>query len=55
MPYSIIARVYTLADLKQPAWTDKSTKKVKLPMEHIALGELTETLGHAWPRVCPNT
>jgi hypothetical protein len=55
MPYSINARVYTLADLKQPVWTDKRTKKGKLSMEHRALGELTETLGHAWPRVCPNT
>jgi hypothetical protein len=55
MPYSITARVYTLADLKQPAWTYKSKKKGKLPMEHIALGELTETPGHAWPRVRPNT
>jgi hypothetical protein len=55
MPYSITAHVYTLADLKQPVWTDKSTKKGNLPMEHIALGELTKTLGHAWPRVRPNT
>jgi hypothetical protein len=55
MPYSITACVYTLADLKQPTWTDKSTKKGKLLMEHTALGELTETPDHAWPRVCPNT
>jgi hypothetical protein len=54
-PYSITARVYTLVDLKQPAWTDKSTKKGKLPMEHTALGELTETPIHAWLRVRPNT
>jgi hypothetical protein len=44
-----------LADLKQLAWTDKSTKKGKFPMEHIALGDLTKTPGHAWPRVRPNT
>jgi hypothetical protein len=47
--------VYMLADLKQPVWTYKSTKKGKLSMEHTALGELTETPGHAWPRVHPNT
>jgi hypothetical protein len=39
MPYSITACMYTIADLKQPAWTDKSTKKGKLSMEHRALGE----------------
>jgi hypothetical protein len=55
MPYSIIECVYTLANLKQPAWTDKSKKKGKLSMEHIDLGELTKTLGHAWSRVHPNT
>jgi hypothetical protein len=55
MPYSITAHVYMRSDLKQPAWTDKSTKKGKLPMEHTSLGELTETLGHAWQRVRPNT
>jgi hypothetical protein len=30
-------------------------KKAKLPMEQKAMGDLTETLGHAWPRVLPNT
>jgi hypothetical protein len=44
-----------LADPKQPAWTDKSMKKGKLSMEQKAMGELTETPGHAWPRVHPNT
>jgi hypothetical protein len=47
--------MYTLADPKQPAWTNKSMKKGKLPMEQKAMGELTETPGHAWPRVRPNT
>jgi hypothetical protein len=55
MPYSITVRMYTLADPKQPACTYKRTKKGKLPTEHIALDELTETLGHAWLRVHPNT
>jgi hypothetical protein len=55
MPYFITECMYTLADLKQPTWTDKSMKKGKLPMEHTTLGELNETLGHAWPRVRPNT
>jgi hypothetical protein len=30
-------------------------KKGKLPMEQKAMGELTETPGHAWLRVHPNT
>jgi hypothetical protein len=55
MPYSIIACVYTLANLKQPAWTYKSTKKENLSTEHTNLGELTKNLDHAWPRVRPNT
>ena len=55
MPYSITAHVYTLAYLKQPTWTDKSTKKGNFPMKHTTLGELTETPGHAWLRVRPNT
>ena len=55
MSYSNTARVYTLADLKHPAWTNKITKKGNLSTEHTALGELTETLGHAWPKVRPNT
>jgi hypothetical protein len=55
MPYSITAHVYMLANLKQPMWTDKSTKKGKLSTKHTALGELTETPSHAWPRVHPNT
>jgi hypothetical protein len=55
MPYSIIAHIYMLDDLKQPAWTDKSMKKGKLSMEHTVFGELTKTPGHAWPRVRPNT
>jgi hypothetical protein len=44
-----------LADPKQPAWTDKSMKKIKFPTEQKAMGELTETLGYAFPRVHPNT
>jgi hypothetical protein len=55
MPYSITAHVYTLADLKKPACTYKRMKKGKFLTEHIALGELTESFGHAWPRVHPNT
>jgi hypothetical protein len=55
VPYSITGRVYMLANLKQPVCTYKSTKKGKFLMEHAALGELTETPGHAWPRVRPNT
>ena len=55
VPYSITTRMYMLADLKHPSWTDKSMKKGKFPMEHIALGELTKTPGHAWLRVHPNT
>jgi hypothetical protein len=30
-------------------------KKGKLPMEQKAMGELTETIDHAWQRVHPNT
>jgi hypothetical protein len=44
-----------LADPKQPAWTNISMKKGKLLMEQKSMGELTETPGHAWPRVHPNT
>jgi hypothetical protein len=55
VPCSITARVYMLADPKQPACTYKSMKKGKLSMEHTALGELTEPSSHAWPRVRPNT
>jgi hypothetical protein len=44
-----------LADLKQPTWTYKSTKKGNLSMKHTALGELTESFGYAWSRVHPNT
>jgi hypothetical protein len=55
MPYSITARMYTLADPKQPVCTYKSTKKGKLSMEHTTLGELTEPSSHAWARVRPNT
>jgi hypothetical protein len=47
--------MYTLADPKQLAWIDKSMKKGKLSMEQKAMGELTETSGHAWTRVRPNT
>jgi hypothetical protein len=47
--------MYTLADPKKPVWTDKIMKKEKLPTEQKAMGELTKTLGHAWPRVHPNT
>jgi hypothetical protein len=47
--------VYTLADPKQPTWTDKSKKKGKLLMEQKAMGELIENPDHAWPRVHPNT
>jgi hypothetical protein len=47
--------VYTLANPKQAAWTDKSMKKGKFPMEQKAMGELTETPSHAWSRVHPNT
>jgi len=45
--------MYTLADPKQPTWTDKSMKKGKLSMEQKAMGQLNETPGHAWLRVCP--
>jgi hypothetical protein len=44
-----------LADPKQPVWTDKGMKKGKLLMEQKYMGELTETLDHAWSRVRPNT
>jgi len=44
-----------LADQKQPTWIDKSMKKGKVSMEQKAMDDLTETLGHAWPRVHPNT
>jgi hypothetical protein len=54
-PYSITARVYTLADPKHPACTYKIMKKGNLVTEHIALGELTKPFGHAWLRVRPNT
>jgi hypothetical protein len=47
--------VYTLADPKQSAWTDKNMKKGKFPMKQKSMGELTETPDHAWPRVHPNT
>jgi hypothetical protein len=30
-------------------------KKGKFPKEQKAMDELTKTLGHAWPRVHPNT
>jgi hypothetical protein len=44
-----------LADLKQHAWTEKIIKKGKFPTKHTTLAELTETPGHAWLRVHPNT
>jgi len=44
-----------LANLIQLVLTYKIMNKVNLPTEHTTLGELTETLGHAWPRVRPNT
>jgi hypothetical protein len=44
-----------LADPKQPAWTEKSMKKGNFPMKQKAMGELTKTPSHAWPRVHPNT
>jgi hypothetical protein len=47
--------VYTLADPKQPAWTDKSMKKGNFLMEQKAMADLTETPGHTWTRVHPNT
>jgi hypothetical protein len=47
--------MYTLADPKQPVWTNKSMKKGKFLMKQKDMGELTKTLIHAWPRVCPNT
>jgi hypothetical protein len=54
-PCSITARVYTLADPRQPACTYKSTKKGKLLTEHTTLGKLTKPFGHAWPVIRPNT
>jgi hypothetical protein len=47
--------MYTLDDPKQPAWTDKRMKKGKFSTKQKAMGELTETPGHAWSRVQPNT
>jgi hypothetical protein len=47
--------VYTLANPKQPTWTEKIIKKGKLPTEQKSMGELTETPSHAWLRVRPNT
>jgi hypothetical protein len=55
MPYSITAHMYMLADLKYPTCTYKSMKKGKFLTEQTTLGELTESSGHAWLRVCPNT
>jgi hypothetical protein len=51
----MVARVYMLADPKQPAWTDKSMKKEKLPTKQKDMGELTKIPIHAWSRVHPST
>jgi hypothetical protein len=44
-----------LADPKQPAWTDKSMKKGKLPMEQKSMGELTEKRKNIAKKLCPFT